>query len=95
MSYSINISKKAAKDIRKLDREIAEQIIQEIQALEEEPRPANSKQLSGYAESIYRLRKGPYRIVYAIDEPRQDIYVGLIGHRTNIYDRLKRSTDFP
>jgi mRNA interferase RelE/StbE len=60
-------------------------------ALNVEPLPADSEQLSGY-QGLYRVDSGEYRIIYRYF-PNQDlIEVILVGKRNDddVYKRLKR-----
>jgi mRNA interferase RelE/StbE len=41
-------------------------------------------------DDLYRIRVGEYRIIYSIDGGRLIVLVLLIGHRRDVYDRLKR-----
>jgi mRNA interferase RelE/StbE len=59
-------------------------IVQRIQALIHDPRPPGSEKLAGY-DDRYRVRQGNYRVVYLIDEKRQEITVYRIGHRRDVY----------
>lgn len=59
-------------------------IVARIQALAQSPRPHGSQKLAG-EQSLYRLRQGPYRIVYAIDDERRIVEVFKVGHRREVY----------
>ena len=54
-----------------------------IEALAEDPRPPGCKKLSG--SERYRIRQGPYRIVYAIEDNQLIVYVVKIGDRKSVY----------
>ena len=58
-------------------------IVTRIRALEREPRPAGCQKLT--AKEQYRVRQGPYRIVYEIDDAKCTVTVVKIGHRKGIY----------
>jgi mRNA-degrading endonuclease RelE of RelBE toxin-antitoxin system len=36
------------------------------------------------------VRVGDYRIVYAIDDAEKSVQVRIIGHRRDVYERLRR-----
>ncbi|HAG83860.1 MAG TPA: cytotoxic translational repressor of toxin-antitoxin stability system [Cyanobacteria bacterium UBA12227] len=74
-----------------LQPKIAAQIAKKVLALNIDPLPFDSKQLSGYP-GYYRVDSGEYRIVYRFN-PNQDLVeVILVGKRNDddVYKRLER-----
>ena len=57
-----------------------------IAGLASNPRPHNSEKLAGY-DDRYRVRQGHYRIVYLIDDSRQEVTIFKVGHRKDVYRR--------
>jgi len=55
-SYKITIKQSVKKDLRKIPKKDVNRILLAIQTLAENPRPAQSKKLSG--QERYRLRQG-------------------------------------
>jgi mRNA interferase RelE/StbE len=55
-----------------------------ILGLYDEPRPHNSKKLSG-GGSRWRIRTGNYRILYEIDDESKFVKVYRIAHRREVY----------
>lgn len=53
-----------------------------IRMLSENPRPAQSKKLSG--QDRYRLRQGNYRILYSIEEDLLIVCVVKVGDRRDV-----------
>ena len=49
----------------------------------EEPRPRGCEKLT--ARERYRVRQGPYRIIYAVDDQERTVTVVKIGHRKDVY----------
>jgi mRNA interferase RelE/StbE len=78
-SYSLFLKRSAAKELEALAAKDRRRIVDRIQALGAEPRPAGVEKLSG-AEK-YRVREGDYRILYAIDDAAHTVVVVKIGHR--------------
>jgi mRNA interferase RelE/StbE len=64
--YRIELKKSVLKDFDSIPRKDLQRIIVAIQALADDPRPAQSKKLSGLEQ--YRLRQGDYRILYTIED---------------------------
>jgi mRNA interferase RelE/StbE len=50
-------------------------------------RPPQCVKLAGH-ESLYRLRVGDWRIVYAVDDARRFATVTIVAHRREIYRGL-------
>jgi mRNA interferase RelE/StbE len=71
------------KDLAKIPKVDAQKIMGRIKSLEDNPRPAWSKKLSGREE--YRARQGNYRILYVIEDVVKIVQVTKVGHRRNIY----------
>ncbi len=55
----------------------------------EEPFPPDVEKLSGIDEDWYRVRVGDYRIIYDVDEGRLIVLVIRIGHRREVYKRIR------
>lgn len=82
--YKLRIKKSAAKELEAISRKVDRQrIVARIEALADDPRPAGCMKLSG--SERYRIRQGPYRIVYAIEDEQLVVYVVKIGDRKNVY----------
>ncbi|MDF3077736.1 MAG: type toxin-antitoxin system RelE/ParE family toxin [Sphingobacteriaceae bacterium] len=81
--YRISIKVSVYKKLEKLPSKIESRIVEEIQSLAANPRPAGCKKLKGL--DGYRIRVGDYRIVYQIKDSVLIILVLDIGHRKNIY----------
>lgn len=86
--YQVKVAVEAARFIRKQDKRIQRQIINNIRELTQNPRPAGCKKLQGYKE-LYRIRSGNYRIVYNIKEKTLLVFVVRVAHRKDIYRRLR------
>ena len=83
--YRIEIKKSAAKELEKIKGKDQERIIARIRGLAQDPRPTNSKKLSG--EEKYRIRQGNYRILYQIFDDIVLVVVVKIGHRRDVYKK--------
>lgn len=82
--YSVQLSRKAAKQLDKIPDKIAFKLFEAIEGLAENPRLNGCKKLKG--RNGYRIRKGDYRIIYEIQDSVLLIDVIAIGHRREIYD---------
>ncbi len=83
-SYRVFIKPSAASEIEAISRKVdRRRLVQRIAQLADDPRPAGSQKLSGHAR--YRLRQGPYRIVYSVSDEDRVVYVVKVGHRKDVY----------
>ncbi len=84
-AYSLAVKRSAAKEIEGAEPLAARRrIVARIRALAAEPRPAGSQQLSG-ENGLYRIRQGPYRILYRVDDRARSIEIIKVGHRREVY----------
>lgn len=87
--YEILFTKRARKELAALDRAAQQRIDRRLLRLAEEPLPPDVNKLSGVEEDWYRVRVGDYRIIYAVDEGRLVILVIHVGHRRDIYKKIR------
>ena len=85
--YTIRIEDTALKALKKIPKTYRQQIKSAIDQLRHDPYPLGHKKLT--PSSFYRLRVGPYRIVYDIQRKVLKILVVHIGHRQEDYRWLK------
>ncbi|MGK0177212.1 MAG: mRNA interferase RelE/StbE [Lentimonas sp.] len=83
-SYSIRFLRPAEKDLRRIQKSIIPTILENIEALKENPRPAGCRKLVG-SESAYRIRVGDYRVVYTIEDTIRIVEIDRIRHRKDVY----------
>lgn len=86
MIYQIEITTRAAKQLKKLPENIKLQIEEKIQELANNPRPNGVVKLEG-EEDTYRVRVGKYRILYEIKDDLLIVKVVKISHRRDVYRR--------
>ncbi|MBD2163922.1 type II toxin-antitoxin system RelE/ParE family toxin [Calothrix membranacea FACHB-236] len=84
MTYQIEISARAAKQLKKLSSEIRERINHKILELAENPRPSGVVKLEN-TDDKYRIRVGNYRVLYEIEDNVLIVKVVRVGHRRDIY----------
>jgi len=81
--YRILIKPSGSKELDSIPKTDLKRIIKCIQNLSGILRPSGCEKLSG--EHRYRLRLGPYRIVYSIDDNSHEVLVVKVGHRCEVY----------
>ena len=84
MRYELAYTRRAVKDIQKLDVEIRERIGKTLLRYSESPLTYAEK-LTDSSLGTYRFRIGDYRVVFDIE--RSEIVVLRVGHRREIYKR--------
>lgn len=90
--YSIQYTKEAKKKIEKLDPSISLIVKKAIESLSSNP--FKGKPLSYELAGLHSLRTSDYRIIYRIKEEQLIIIVVSVGHRKEIYQRLKKLIGF-
>ncbi len=84
MTYEVLFSDIALKQLRKLDREIAQRIFVTLGRIRIRPE-VYLRKLVG--DEGYRLRVGDYRIIVDLDREKLIVLVLRIGHRKNVYEK--------
>ena len=83
MSWTINYSKTALKQLKKLEKSIAKQIMDYMDAITDPW--AQGKTLKGELREYWRYRTGDYRIKCKIEKEQLIILVVEVGNRKDIY----------
>lgn len=86
MNYGITFDEKAIEQLEKYPKEIKNRIFNKLQSTKNNPYHFFEK-LEGRPE--YKLRVGNYRVIADISDKKINILVLYIGHRKNVYKRLK------
>lgn len=81
--YNIRFKSPVKKDLRSLPKQDVLRILNALEHLTEDPRPINSKPLTG--RDAWRIRVGQYRAIYTINEQEIVIEIIKIAHRKNVY----------
>jgi mRNA interferase RelE/StbE len=87
MSYKVEYTSRAVKQLKKMDRQIAAFIISYIERNLvgcEDPRKLG-KSLEGNLKDKWRYRVGAYRILAKLEDHRVVIVIIEVGHRSDIY----------
>ncbi|MDQ6631672.1 MAG: type II toxin-antitoxin system RelE/ParE family toxin [Verrucomicrobiota bacterium] len=83
MNFKVTIHAPARKSLNRLPEKIQTRLAQAMLALENNPRPAGVVKLAG--REGWRIRVGDYRVIYTIDDARDELTIFAIGHRREIY----------
>ena len=87
MVHRIIHASRAARQIRKLDSQIARRIMADIDELATNPRPHGCTRLQGH-QNLYRIRVGDYRVVYRINDAEHFVEISIVAHRREVYRGL-------
>jgi mRNA interferase RelE/StbE len=96
MSWKARYTRSAERSIRKLDPGVRRKIRIAVERLLEDPLRGKALRLT--LQALRSWRTGDWRIVYRVIEDRIEILVVGVGHRRDVYDRLRdllRSTNGP
>ena len=84
MSYRVELSTAASRQVRKLPRPVRDRVLDGLEALSEDPRPHGSKKLAG-EQTAWRIRIGDYRVIYDVFDDELVVSVVRAAHRREVY----------
>lgn len=94
MAWTVLYAASAAKSIRKLDPGTRERVRVAVDALASDPERGKPLQLT--LKGLRSWRAGDFRIIYRTYRERIEVLVVAVGHRRDVYDRLRDLVqDFP
>ena len=82
--FELRISRMAERQLKRLPSEGRDRVVRAVRALADDPMPRGSRRLTGY-DDVFRIRIGPYRVLYSIAASTLTILVLKIGHRRDVY----------
>jgi mRNA interferase RelE/StbE len=82
--WTVEVLPSAQRALRQLPASLREEILDTLQALQEDPFPF-SRQLYGRAD-YYRIRFGVYRLIFRLSVEKRSILVTRIAHRSEVYE---------
>lgn len=83
MAYRLELSKRAKKDLDKIDGRFLSRIYSAMAVIELDP--FSGKKLEGEHRGKWSYRVWPYRIVYKIHKHELIVLVIGVGHRQGVY----------
>ena len=84
MKYKIEYDSKILKELKKLDKFVAIEILKDIESFFLNPVSTSIKKLKTPFDGAYRLRLGQYRVIFY--EENELILISKIAHRKKVYD---------
>ena len=85
-SWRLVVASPTARDLERLPEKAAAAVVESFQAIAGDPRRIG-KPLRFELEGLWSARRGPYRVIYRLDEGERVVTVVAVGHRANIYRR--------
>lgn len=87
MEYEIVFAKSARRELERLQRNIAERILAQVESLSCDVRPYGSVKLKG-SKDLWRIRSGDYRTIYRVDDNKLLVDIIAVRHRSNAYRNI-------
>jgi len=82
--YKVVFERKYTKDLKHIHPSYHKAIMNAVYALGENSRPEGYVKLKG-ANNLFRIRVGPYRVIYTIQDDKLIVLVLEVGDRKDIY----------
>jgi mRNA interferase RelE/StbE len=83
--YRVRFTKQAETDLSRLDRTVAQRVMNRIRWLAENYDEVAPETLAGPWQAYYKLRVGDYRILYTLTESDEDtLVIHFVRHRREI-----------
>ncbi|MEV0676836.1 type II toxin-antitoxin system RelE/ParE family toxin [Actinosynnema sp. NPDC050436] len=88
MSYEIEWTASALRELHKLDKQTGRRIALAVTALGTDPRPPGCRPLTGQPAGVMRIRIGDHRVIYQVEDSRVLVTVVRVAHRREVYRKL-------
>jgi mRNA interferase RelE/StbE len=85
--FQLTFARSARKELERLPAPIADRILERIEQLMGNPRPAGVVKLHGHA-NLRRLRVGDYRVIFSIHDAQRIVDISAVRHRRDVYRDL-------
>lgn len=83
-TFSIQVSRTAERQLKQLPTAARERVVRAVRTLANDPFPQGCRKLTGY-DDVFRIRVGPYRVLYSVNAGALIVIVLKVGHRKNVY----------
>jgi mRNA interferase RelE/StbE len=83
-SWRLEVLAPARRQFDRLPIEVAAAVLETLEAIRANPKRLG-KRLMFKHEGRFSARRGPYRVIYELDETRHLVRVVAIGHRRDVY----------
>ena len=83
--YKVDFQEDAISDIEKIDKVIAQRILDKIKWLSENFLMMVPQPLKGKYKGFFKLRVGDWRVIYEFDNHEKTIKIHIVKHRREVY----------
>jgi mRNA interferase RelE/StbE len=87
--WRIEIMPSARRDLNRLQEVAAAAVLEAIDHIADAPQRMG-KPLRLELEGLWSARRGPYRVVYRIDDGKRLVQIITVDHRADVYRRARR-----
>lgn len=84
--YVIGFTKTALDRLKRLDRVIAQRMIEKLLRMAQNIEVVPHEAMTGEWYGCYRFKVGDYRVIYQLELDERLIIVVSLGHRRDVYD---------
>ena len=85
MKFEIELSSRAYRFLKNIDKVVYNRIIKKLEGLSEDPFPPDAKKVAGRKEKAFRVRVGDYRILYVVYFNKETILILNMDKRPKAY----------
>ena len=83
--YNLFFSPSGRESLARLDKSVARDILKKLKWLSANAQNLVHLPLKGDLKGLYKLKVGPWRVIYQLDKENRAVVVHLVGHRREIY----------
>ncbi len=84
--YKVELRRLAQRALDRLPKSDFQAVIEGISLLAQTPRPRGTEKVKN--AGLWRIRRGDYRIIYAVNDSEHLVTIVRVGHRREIYRSL-------
>jgi mRNA interferase RelE/StbE len=88
MAWRVVVAAPARRHLARLPEKAAAAVLESFEAIAGDPRRVG-KPLKLELSGLWSARRGPYRVIYRLDEEDATVVVLAIGHRADVYRRRR------
>ena len=81
----LRILESAARELASLDRPTAARVVTKVRWLAGNFDKVRPEPLTGQLAGLFKLRVGPYRVIYEVLSNQEILVVHAVGHRREVY----------
>ena len=85
MTFDLAYSNQTKKFLKKADKVLVKRLLDKMEKLRAKPILHDSKTVEG-TSNLFRVRVGPYRVLYEVDYKNNSIGIVRIDKRPRVYD---------